>query len=308
MAHMLWLGKALALLSSLAALVIVAAALVAQLFLPGWRFPETNMTAHLAVVIVLAAAAAWTLGFAVRFVLETDAGRRRMRTLETEMGHADLELAVAIKRDRAAQDVHDIMAQSLSVIVAQADGALFLKDRRPEAAAEGLTAIAQAGRESLDDLRVLVQSQSNFPEGHSYPSLADVDGLIRKMTAAGLTVTEATFGEEGTLTAHQQLAVYRILQESLTNALRHSPGPAALRITRDWRGPGLALNVVSTAASDLTLAVPRQVSRGITGMTERARLAGGWLSAEPDEDDARRFIVTAFIPTMPPLESTAALR
>jgi signal transduction histidine kinase len=228
-----------------------------------------------------------------------DAGLRRTRLLEDEVVEAELELAVAIERDRTAQDVHDIMAHSLSVIVAQADGALFLGDQRPGAATESLTAIAKSARESLGELRLLLQSLSTSPEGHSYPTLADTEGLVARMRDAGLEITDSTFGEEGNLTAGQQLAVYRILQEGLTNALKHGDNPTAVRITRDWGGPGLAFSIVSTAASALDRSGPRQFSRGITGMTERARLAGGWLSAEPDDDDERRFTVTAFVPTVP---------
>ncbi|TFB82395.1 hypothetical protein E3O21_00170 [Cryobacterium flavum] len=245
---------------------------------------------------------AWALGFAVHLFLERDAGLHRARVLEDEVVAAELELAIAIERDRTAQDVHDIMAHSLSVIVAQADGALFLQDQRPEATSETLRTIAKSGRESLGELRVLLQSLSTSPEGHSYPSLTDVDDLVERMRKSGLNVTDVTFGEAGPLTAGQQLAVYRILQESLTNALKHGIDPTIVRITRDWRGPGLALSVVSTASLPLPESAPRHFSRGITGMTERARLAGGWLAAELDDEDPRRFIVTAFIPTMPVYE------
>ena len=117
------------------------------------------------------------------------------------------------------------------------------------------------------------------------------------MRGAGLTVSDEAFGEPTSLTAGQELAVYRILQESLTNALKHSGSDAFVRITSDWRGPGLALSIVSLSSTDLIAVESSHISRGITGMTERARLAGGWLSAALDADDPRCFMVTAFIPT-----------
>lgn len=343
----LGLAIALARVSPITALALVAVTIPAQVLIPGWRFTEQNTSAYLGVVIVVAVVAAfagkrtrlaalllsvaaglavgriasprwratddysaipsmilatvvcvvaWALGYAVQLLLQRDASIRRARALESEVAAAELELAIAIERDRTAQDVHDIMAHSLSVIVAQADGALFLQNQRPEATTESLTAIAQSARESLAELRVLLQELSTTADGHSYPSLADVDVLIDRMKSAGLDVTDDTFGEPGQLTAGQQLAVYRILQESLTNALKHGNGATAVRVTRDWRGPGLALSIVSTAMAALAAPASGRYSRGITGMTERARLAGGWLAAEPDDEDPRRFIVTAFVP------------
>lgn len=291
------------------ALSVCAGLAVGRMASPRWQVvSDDSGPAASMVLATVVFTVAWALGFAVRLVLERDAGLRHTRALEDEVVEAELELAIAIERDRTAQDVHDIMAHSLSVIVAQADGALFIKDQRPEATTESLTAIAKSGRESLGELRVLLQSLSTSPEGHSYPSLTDIDSLVERMRISGLDVTDITFGEEGQLTAGQQLAVYRILQESLTNALKHGSDPTTVRITRDWRGPGLALSIVSTAAVAMTESAPRHFSRGITGMTERARLAGGWLAAEADEEDPRRFIVTAFIPTMPALEDATTQR
>lgn len=198
------------------------------------------------------------------------------------------------------------MAHSLAVIVAQADGALFLGKKRPAAVTESLKAIAQSARDSLGELRVLLESLSSTPEGHSYPSLANVDERLERMRGAGLTVSDEGFGEPKILTAGQELAVYRILQESLTNALKHSGTDAFVRITLDWRGPGLALSVVSLSGVELLPAEPSHISRGITGMTERARLAGGWLSAALDADDPRCFIVTAYIPTTSVVTSASA--
>ena len=270
-------------------------------------YPDSGQVPSL-IIGVVAFVVPWTLGLTVHLFLEKNAGLRRTRALEHEVAEAELELAIAIERDRTAQDVHDIMAHSLAIIVAQADGALCIKEQRPQAATESFTAIAETARESLGELRVLLQSLSTSPDGHSYPTLSDTKDLVERMRQTGLNITDNTFGEEALLTAGQQLAIYRILQESLTNALKHSDGPTAVRITRDWRGPGLALNIISTAAANLTGAGPRPMTRGITGMTERARLAGGWLSAERDEDDPRQFIVTAFIPTLPAAADASTLR
>lgn len=248
-------------------------------------------------VAVLASLVGCAGVYIAKLFLQRNAERQRSLILETEIAATATELAIALERDRTAQDVHDIMAHSLAVIVAQADGALFLGKKRPAAVTESLNAIAQSARDSLGELRVLLESLSSTPEGHSYPSLVNVDTLLERMRGAGLTVSDEAFGEPKSLTAGQELAVYRILQESLTNALKHSGADAFVRITLDWRGPGLALSIVSLTSEDLPERIASSTSRGITGMTERARLAGGWLSASLDADDSRCFIVTAYIPT-----------
>ena len=257
----------------------------------------TGFSFNGALIAVLASLVIFAGGFSAKLALQRTAERQRSLILETEIAATATELAIALERDRTAQDVHDIMAHSLAVIVAQADGALFLGKKRPAAVTESLKAIAQSARDSLGELRVLLESLSSTPEGHSYPSLANVDVLLERMRGAGLTVSDEAFGEPTSLTAGQELAVYRILQESLTNALKHSGSDAFVRITSDWRGPGLALSIVSLSSTDLIAVESSHISRGITGMTERARLAGGWLSAALDADDPRCFMVTAFIPT-----------
>ena len=248
-------------------------------------------------VAVLASLVGCAGVYIAKLFLQRNAERQRSLILETEIAATATELAIALERDRTAQDVHDIMAHSLAVIVAQADGALFLGKKRPAAVTESLNAIAQSARDSLGELRVLLESLSSTPEGHSYPTLANIEELLTRMRGTGLTVSDESFGDPKSLTAGQELAVYRILQESLTNALKHSGADAFVRITLDWRGPGLALSIVSLTSEDLPERIASSASRGITGMTERARLAGGWLSASLDADDPRCFIVTAYIPT-----------
>ena len=95
----------------------------------------------------------------------------------------------------------------------------------------------------------------------------------------------------------QELATYRIVQESLTNALKHGGPNATARVAFDRRGPGLALAVTSQAGIQEPDAAASPQGRGLQGMRDRAQLAGGWLKAEPDDTDPTTYIVTAFIPT-----------
>lgn len=246
--------------------------------------------------IVVIAAGFWFIGFGIRAWRGRIASEQRELEIEKDLAVAELELRVASERDRIAQDVHDIMAHSLSVIIAQADGARYLSDIRPESTNGSLAAIAQSARESLVEVRMLIDSLGPESDGHSHPTLAGLGALVERMQSAGLAVTESEFGDAGQLTAGQELAVYRIVQESLTNALKHGGADGSATVVFDWRGPGLALTISSLGAG--TDAPAGSLTRGIRGMTERARLAGGWLAAGPDEEDAHRFIVTAFIPVV----------
>ena len=244
--------------------------------------------------IALLAPAFWFVGWGIRAARERDSSETRRRAAEADLLGAELELRVSGERDRIAQDVHDIMAHSLSVIIAQADGARYLSDIRPETTNGSLAAIAQSARESLVEVRMLIDSLGPEPDGHSHPTLLELAALLERMQSAGLIVQHSVFGEPRELSAGQQMAVYRIVQESLTNALKHGSPNAEAQVVFDWRGPGLALTISSTG--DGAGSPSGTVTRGLRGMHERARLAGGWLSAAADEEDTRRFVVTAFIP------------
>ena len=259
------------------------------------------------VVGLLLTAAAWFIGFGFRASQLKRAADAKLGATVDELRSAEIDLIVASERDRIAQDVHDIMAHSLAVIIAQADGARFIGPQRPDAISESLERIAASARTSLAEVRMLIESLVEDPDGHSNPNLDNLDDLVQRMRGAGLTITVNRFGDPTLLTSGQQLAVYRIVQESLTNALKHAGAHSAARLTLDWRGPGLALTVASTGE-------PRQHpdsnarghghGRGIYGMRERARLAGGWLTADVDDEAPGGFLVTAFVPTACVVEQT----
>ncbi|WP_161793797.1 sensor histidine kinase [Agreia bicolorata] len=264
---------------------------------------EWLLIVALSILFFSLALCCWFIGFAHRVRLERAEAAAQRLAVEEELASSELEVTLASERDRIAQDVHDIMAHSLSVIVAQADGARYLSQTRPEVVGTALDAIASSARDSLVEVRMLMDALSSEPQGHSQPALRDLADLIGRMVSAGLPVTMDVFGDAKALSAAQQLAVYRIVQESLTNALRHAGPDATARVALDWRGLGLALSIGSTGGP--TIAEPEVVQsaelfegRGIRGMRERARIAGGWLTAGPErtEGGPSEFIVTAFLP------------
>ncbi|WP_317230373.1 histidine kinase [Clavibacter sp. MX14-G9D] len=257
--------------------------------------------------------AAWALGVALRRggrLLPDRArlvrDRARLVRAEADLEVAGVELRIAQERSGIAQEVHDVLAHSLAVVVAVADGSRFLRETRPETTDEALREIAGTARSALLDLRGLIEEltdDSHRPQ----PNLADLPALVRGMAATGMRVDLRTTGRPGGLTPSQQLSVYRIVQESLTNALKHTRGIATVDVSFVWEGPGLALTVRSTGSgtppeppSKLPPARPRG-GFGVGSMQERARLAGGWLTAErtdPEEGEtADGYLVTAFLPT-----------
>jgi signal transduction histidine kinase len=135
-------------------------------------------------------------------------------------------------------------------------------------------------------------------------TLADVDALVVAMREVGMEVVVTVEGASepqgppGALAPSQELAVYRIVQESLTNALKHAGASSSVAVQLDWRGRGLTLQVTSRGRGAPLVAARTGADRGagVRGMTERARLAGGWLSAQPSADGTA-FEVTAFVPT-----------
>jgi signal transduction histidine kinase len=202
--------------------------------------------------------------------------------------------------------VHDVLAHSLAVVIAQADGARFIRDTKPaqteQRTDDALVAISDAARAALIDVRTLVEGLREDQGEQPQPGLDEIPVLLAQLSRAGMTIDARHFGDAKAMTPAQQLAVYRIVQESLTNALRHGDRAAATRLSFDWRGPGLALSVTSVGAATEASA-PH--GNGIRGMKDRARLAGGWLTAGASDIDGE-FVVTLFVPTGTETSATEA--
>ncbi len=239
-------------------------------------------------------AAALTLGTALAGAgfasgIRGSSERAARERAEADLAGARLEQAVAGERSRIAREVHDATAHSLAIVVAQADGALA--EGTPGAADAALATIAETGRRALAEMRGLLERIDG--EG---PALGaeDIPALIEDVRAAGLSVRASIMGDADAVPTAVSLAVYRIVQESLTNALRHAAADATVDLTIDWRGAGAVVVVASSGAGDED-PVP---GRGIAGMAERARMLGGWLSAgrSPNDSGGAEFVVTATLP------------
>lgn len=268
----------------------------AREFQDGGELEIVGMFAAVAVISVGLAVGAWCAGLAMRLVAQTVEARRQADALERDLAEVEDELLALSEREHLAHEVHDVMAHSLAVITAQADGTRMVDGALSTSASAALATIADTARDGLVELRRLLDAHPGIDDG-GRPRLAELPQLVERVRAAGRDCEFSTFGEAKLLTPIQQLSVFRIVQESLTNAVRHADAAGVTTVVLDWRGPGLALLVSAPAATVTPEGADGtdRAGRGIRGMQERARLAGGWLTAELDADGGA-FIVSVFIP------------
>jgi signal transduction histidine kinase len=200
---------------------------------------------------------------------------------------AEKAQAVADERVRIARELHDIVAHHMSVISLQAGVADYVADVDPPAAKKAIATVGEASREALLDMRRLldvlrVDHRDGDDDFMPQPGLAQLDDLAHRMHGAGLPVDVAVTGAVRPLPPGPDLCAYRVVQESLTNVLKHA-GPAKARV-EVYYGPR---TVTVTVADDGTKAHPSSGSptaHGIRGMRERAELYGGVLSAGPSRE------------------------
>ena len=209
---------------------------------------------------------------------------------------ARARLAALEERGRMARELHDSVAHAISVMVLQAGAAEAVLDERPEQARSALSAVQDVARDALRDLGALLGVLA--PDGELVPlapapGLAEVPQLVDTVRRAGLPVRLHVVGTPATLPAPVEQAAYRILQEALTNALKHSGGTTRVTVRHDEEG--VELEVVSAGA---TATSPGHGGHGLAGMRERAAGHGGSLTAGPTAD-GRGFAVRAVLPGTP---------
>jgi signal transduction histidine kinase len=206
---------------------------------------------------------------------------------------------VTQERTRIARELHDVLAHTVSVIVVQAAAADDVFDTRPELARRALGSINSAARATLAELRVLLQTMSaeGDPEpGAPQPGLGQLDALASSLQATGLRVVLDRDGAPAALPAAVDLSAYRIVQESLTNTLRHSQATRA-HVTVRCAPDSVRLEIRDDGPARAAGRVDGSGRRGIVGMRERARLLGGTLDAGPLPDGG--FRVRADLPLEP---------
>lgn len=221
----------------------------------------------------------------------------RARRLEVE-SEQEVRLAAQDERTRIAREMHDVVAHSLSVVIAQADGARYAAASNPEVAVQTLETISETARGSLTEMRKLlgVLRTGSETETKPVPQLGDIPELVRSVQAAGLPVQ---FQESGTpaLSTGAQLSLYRVVQEGLTNVLKHAWQAGSVRVSIDHQRDFSWVEVVNDGAGASDPPRAPGAGHGLQGLRERVALYGGEMTAGPHVTRADVFVVQATIPS-----------
>ena len=277
-----WLGGALsALVTIIVAVVSVFAPLpfAVQQSGPPWAAAVTYMVVG-------------TLTLLVAVLWGQNAGGRK-RYIEGLIEHArhlererdqQAQLAALAERSRIARDVHDIVSHSLSVIVRLADGARAVFDQEPQRAKQAIGELGGVARSSLTEMRRVIGVMESAPDAASPQtgvSYEDLESLVDVYRGIGLPVELVTRGGAPTQSG-VQVTVFRVIQEALTNALRHASAPTIVSVLVETDAD-VEVTIVNDGAP-LSVTEDDHVGRGLVGMRERAALYGGTLDAAPTGD------------------------
>jgi signal transduction histidine kinase len=248
---------------------------------------QTNSSAELVIGALVGSASlaiSWVLGEFVgarrAYQAEVEA---RLHMLETERDQ-QAKIAVAAERARIARELHDVVAHAVSVIVVQADGAALTVASQPDLAERAVKTISSTGREALTELRRLLgvlRSEQSDDELTPQPGAKSLAELAERVRTVGLPVRLEIEGAIDDLPAGVGLGIYRIVQEALTNSLKHA-GPGASALVRLERtSDRVYLSVSDDGLTGRRALVGLAGGNGLIGMRERAHVFGGTLRAGP---------------------------
>jgi signal transduction histidine kinase len=228
--------------------------------------------------------------------------RERAERLEAER-ERELALATATERSRIAREMHDVIAHNLSVMVALCDGAGYHIRDAPERVASALEQASRTGRQALAEMRQLLgvlHEPPAEPQFAPQPGIRQIENLVEQVRVAGVPVTYTLTGQLSDAPPGMELAIYRIVQEALTNTMKHA-------------GPGARATVTLTCADDaieVEVTDTGMVTRGQTaggaglrGMRERAAVYGGWLEAGPGPEGGWRVRGSLGLPAPVPAQA-----
>jgi signal transduction histidine kinase len=246
------------------------------------------------------------LAFAVIFSSAAWLAGRTVRRREHDRRQAEADAvarqaaALADERTRIARELHDIVAHGVGVMVVQAGAAEQMLESDPSAAREPLSAVRQTGQGALAEMRRLLgllrhggEAEGTTPQ----PSLSQLPALVRQLESAGMPITSSITGDLATLPDGIQVCAYRILQEALTNCLKHSAGAAThVSVRRDSSRLDIDVLNEAPAATSPTTSSGRS-GHGLPGMRERVRVYGGTIVAEARPGGG--FHVHATLPSTP---------
>jgi signal transduction histidine kinase len=246
-------------------------------------------------IVLMSIVVAFVLGDSVR-------GRRdQVRVLEQRAEDLEREqrqraaLATATERARITRELHDVVAHSLSVMVAQAQAAVAAQQRHPERSTRAMQEVVTVGRASLAEMRRLLgmlgPSVANGREPQ--PGLGALPALVDRVRATGIPIRLDIHGEPAAVPASVDLSAYRIVQEALTNTLKHAGTGARATVSLDYQAEHIGIEVSDDGAGR-PVAAPAEHGNGLRGIAERVSLLGGELTVGPATQ--RGFLVRARLP------------
>jgi signal transduction histidine kinase len=194
--------------------------------------------------------------------------------------------ATAAERTRIAREMHDVVAHSLSVMVTMSDGAALKQAAEPERAGQAMRQVSATGRQALDEMRRLLgvlRTEDAPDDRQPQPGMAQIDALIDQVRATGLTAELTVTGTPAAMPPGAELTVYRIVQEALTNTLKHAVSPTRVSVTIAHQPSSVTVDVRDDGARRHVRPSPEAATagHGLTGMRERAAVYGGQVSAGP---------------------------
>jgi len=251
----------------------------------------------------------WLLAFVLISGMTTAAGvlgiytRTRLAYLAQLQERADrvererdqlVELAAAEERARIARELHDVVAHHLTVMIALSDGAAAVVSTAPARAAEVMTTVSATGRKALADTRRLLGVLRADPDAQlqPQPDISRVEALLEQVRAAGLPATITITGQHRELSSPLQLTIYRLIQEALTNTLKHAGPGARAHVRLAYTDDGVIVDVRDDGlGSAVRPDGPEPAGHGLTGMRERVAAWDGELHAGPGSP--RGWVVSA---------------
>ena len=245
--------------------------------------------------------AAWAVGRVVRSWRHKNAALEAANRELEEQRELQAQAAVAVERGRIARELHDVVAHNVSMIVVQAGAAARVLHGEQPDVRNALEVIAASGRETVDEMRTLLgvlRSDDGPAALKPQPGLADLEQLVSGVREAGLPVTLRIEGAPRPLPPTLDLSAFRIVQEALTNTLRHA-GPARAEVTVRYEDGLVTLEIADTGhGPDGGPITGRGTGHGLVGMRERAAMLGGELEAA--RADSGGFTVRARLPVATP--------
>jgi signal transduction histidine kinase len=247
----------------------------------------------------------WLAGRVVRSRTELTVELHEAALVAHEHREAAAARAIAEERRRIAREMHDVVAHSVSTMVIQAGGARRILARDPERAVEAAVLIERTGREALQEMRHLLgvlHAGEDLAELAPQPTLRGLQALVERSGAAGLPVRLRIEGERRELPSGLDLAAYRVVQEALTNALKHGGGSADVLVS--YGDDELCLEIADAGGGASRSPRVEGGGHGLLGMRERVRVFGGELQAGPRAGGG--YVVAARLPLQDEEEAALA--